>query len=70
VPDDAPADLTVEERQALGQLDEAGGVLSRWPVGRAVALPLQRRGYVMNFSDFVLLTDDGRAALRGEEGER
>jgi hypothetical protein len=68
VPDDAPAGLTDEERQALRQLDEAGGVLSRWPVGRAVALSLQRRGYVMNFSGFVVLTKAGRAALQREDG--
>jgi hypothetical protein len=27
------------------------------------ARPLQRRGYVMNFSEFVLLTECGRTAL-------
>jgi hypothetical protein len=64
VPGDAPSELTDEERQALGQLDKAGGTLSRWPVGRAIALPLQRHGYVMNFSDFVLLTEAGREALQ------
>jgi hypothetical protein len=67
VPDDAPCELTEEERRALVLLDKASGILSRWPVGRAVALSLQRRGYVMNVSDFVLLTDAGREALRHRE---
>ena len=67
MPGEALPGLTDEERQVLGQLDEAGGTLSRWPVGRAIALPLQRRGYVMNFSDFVLLTEAGRDALQREE---
>jgi hypothetical protein len=64
VPGEAPDDLTDEERQALMQLDNAGGILCRWPVGRSTALSLQRRGYVVNFSDFVLLTESGRATLR------
>jgi hypothetical protein len=68
VPDEGPAELTDEERQALKQLDQADGALSRWPVGRAIALPLQRHGYVMHFSDFVVLTKARRAALRREEG--
>ena len=67
MPGEAPSELTDEERQALTQLDEASGTLSRWPVGRAIALPLQRRGYVMNFSDFVLLTEAGREALRRKD---
>jgi hypothetical protein len=68
VPDDAPPELTDEERRALELLDEVSGTLSRWPVERAIALSLQRRGYVMNFSDFVVLTDAGREALeRGQD---
>jgi hypothetical protein len=67
VPDDAPSELSEEEHQALKRLDDAGGILRRWPVRRTIALSLQWRGYVMNFSDFVLLTDAGREALRREE---
>jgi hypothetical protein len=64
---ECPFELSDPERRALMLLDEPSGILSRWPVGRPIALPMQRRGYVMNFSDFVLLTEAGREALRREE---
>jgi hypothetical protein len=58
-----PTELTDTERQALQQLADADGILSRWPVGRSVTRSLGQRDYVVVFSEFVILTDAGRDAL-------
>ena len=65
--------LTISERAALELLDRAGGVLDRWPVGRAVGLALARDRLVVVPSDFPLPTENGRRALhdaRREAGNR
>jgi hypothetical protein len=57
-------ELTAAEWAALQQLAEASAsVVSRWPVGRAIALSLTRRGLVRSCSEWVWLTDAGRHAL-------
>jgi hypothetical protein len=62
-----PTELTDTERRALQQLADAGGILSRWPVGRAVTRSLRQGDYVVVFSEFVMLTDAGRETLAGRE---
>jgi hypothetical protein len=62
-----PIELTDTERRALQQLADADGILSRWPVGRAVTRSLRQRDYVVVFSEFVMLTDAGRETLAGRE---
>ena len=60
----APPQLTTAEWAALQQLADAStSVVSRWQVGRAVALPLTRRGLVHSCSEWVWLTEAGRQAL-------
>ena len=60
----APAVLTTAERVALQQLaDASSSVVSRWHVGRTVALTLIRRGLVHSCSEWVWLTEVGRQAL-------
>jgi hypothetical protein len=60
----APPQLTTAEWAALQQLAEAStSVVSRWHVGRAVALTLIRRGLVRSCSEWVWLTEAGRQAL-------
>jgi hypothetical protein len=57
-------ELTTAEWAALQQLADARtSVVSRWHVGRAVALSLTRRGLVRSCSEWVWLTDAGRQAL-------
>ena len=60
----APPELTTAEWAALQQLADAStSVVSRWHVGRAVALSLTRRGLVRSCSEWVWLTEAGRQAL-------
>jgi len=60
----APPELTTAEWAALQQLADAStSVVSRWQVGRAVALGLTRRGLVRSCSEWVWLTEAGRQAL-------
>jgi hypothetical protein len=57
-------ELTVAERAALQQLaDASASVVASWPVGRATALALIRRGLVHGCSEWVWLTHAGRQAL-------
>jgi len=57
-------ELTVAERAALQQLaDASASVVANWPVGRATALALIRRGLVHGCSEWVWLTHAGRQAL-------
>jgi hypothetical protein len=65
-----PTELTDRERGALQQLVDADGIVSRWPVGRAVTRSLYQRRYVVVFSDFVILTDAGRKALTEQESQQ
>jgi hypothetical protein len=60
---ETPTDLTDAERRALHLLADTGGIASRWPVGRDMTSRLRQRGFVMVFSEFVILTDEGREAL-------
>jgi hypothetical protein len=60
----APLQLTTAEWAALQQLADAStSVVSRWHVGRTVALTLIRRGLVRSCSEWVWLTEAGRQAL-------
>jgi hypothetical protein len=60
----APPQLTTAEWAALQQLADAStSVVSRWHVGRAVALALIRNGLVHSCSEWVWLTEAGRQAL-------
>jgi hypothetical protein len=60
----APPELTTAEWAALQQLADAStSVVSRWHVGRAVALTLIRHGLVHSCSEWVWLTEAGRQAL-------
>jgi hypothetical protein len=60
----APPELTTAEWAALQQLADAStSVVSRWHVGRAVALSLTRRSLVRSCSEWVWLTEAGRQAL-------
>jgi hypothetical protein len=62
--DPAPPELTTAEWAALQQLDDAStSVVSRWHVGRIVALALIRHGLVHSCSEWVWLTEAGRQAL-------
>ena len=62
--DPAPPELTTGEWAALQQLDDAStSVVSRWHVGRTVALTLIRHGLVHSCSEWVWLTEAGRQAL-------
>jgi hypothetical protein len=62
--DPAPPELTTAEWAALQQLDDAStSVVSRWHVGRTVALALIRHGLVHSCSEWVWLTEAGRQAL-------
>lgn len=57
-------DLTAAERAGLQQLaDASASVVAHWPVGRAIALALIRRGLVHGCSEWVWLTQAGRQAL-------
>jgi hypothetical protein len=57
-------ELTAAEWAALQQLADAShSVVARWPVGRAIALALIRRGLVYACSEWVWLTEAGRQAL-------
>ena len=59
-----PLELTTAEWAALQQLADAStSVVSRWQVGRTVALSLIRRGLVHSCSEWVWLTEAGRQAL-------
>lgn len=60
----APPELTTAEWAALQQLADAStSVVSRWHVGRTVALALIRHGLVHSCSEWVWLTEAGRQAL-------
>ena len=60
----APPEFTTAEWAALQQLADAStSVVSRWHVGRTVALSLIRRGLVHSCSEWVWLTEAGRQAL-------
>jgi hypothetical protein len=57
-------ELTVAERAALQQLANANSsVVAHWPVGRATALALIRRGLVHGCSEWVWLTQAGRQVI-------
>jgi hypothetical protein len=59
-----PSELTAAEWAALQQLADASHpVVARWPVGRAIALALIRRGLVHGCSEWVWLTQAGHQAL-------
>lgn len=60
----APPELTTAEWAALQQLADAStSVVSRWHVGRTVALSLIRRDLVHSCSEWAWLTEAGRQAL-------
>jgi hypothetical protein len=60
----ARLELTAAELTALQQLADAScSVVARWPVGRAVALALIRRGLVHACSEWAWLTQAGREVL-------
>ena len=64
-------ELTAAEWAALQQLADAShSVVARWPVGRAIALALIRRGLVHACSEWVWLTQAGLQALGAAEARQ
>jgi hypothetical protein len=60
----APSQLSAAQWAALRQLADApDAVVACWPVGRAIAQALVRRGLVHACSEWVWLTEAGRQAL-------